>query len=100
MVFKVSDNQVAQGHTVKPHFNRPVIVIVALVAALISGFFIVSRSAADNKTNLQHVIQADAARYSALAAYYVAKDEASQQQAIEAEAARYNGLAEFFTVGK
>ncbi|RME75518.1 MAG: hypothetical protein D6784_07785 [Chloroflexi bacterium] len=44
----------------------------------------------------RRALEAEAARYTALAEFYLAKDEANSQRAIQADAARYNGLAEFY----
>jgi len=53
-------------------------------------------TASENEANLQRSFEADAARYNAMAAFYLAKDEARTQWAVEAEAARYQELAEFY----
>lgn len=95
-----SANHVAQEHVVKPRFNWPLITIAALIVTLIIGFLIVGIPAAENQTNVQRANEADTARYSGLAAYYLAENETNRQRAVEAEAARYSGLAEFFTAGK
>jgi hypothetical protein len=50
-----------------------------------------------NKNEQQQAIEAESARYTALADYFAA-GEVSPQRAIEAEAARYSGLASFLTV--
>lgn len=98
--FKESNlNQVTQAPGIKLSFSWPLLtiaVMVTVMVALVVSFLLASLPAPENQTQTQRVLQAEAARYSGLAGYYLAKEEANQQRVIEAEAARYNGLAEFF----
>lgn len=89
-------NEVPQAHTVKPRLNWPLVAIATLIVALVIGFLLVNQPAPENQTQPQRVLQADTARYTGLAGYYLAKDEANRQRAIETEAARYTSLAKFY----
>ena len=51
---------------------------------------------AENKASVQRAIEAETARYSSMAKFYLTEDEVNTQRAIEAEAARYNSLADFY----
>jgi hypothetical protein len=49
--------------------------------------------------NLQRTFDADTARYTALAKYYVTEDD-DRQRGIDASAARYTALAKYYSVAK
>ena len=49
-----------------------------------------------NGANLQRGGEADAARYTAMAKYYVAHNSADLQRGREADAARYTAMAKYF----
>jgi hypothetical protein len=89
-------NQAAQVHPVKPRLRWPLVAIAALMVALVVGFLLAGQPAPENQTQTQRVLLTEAARYSGLARYYLAKEEANQQRAIEAETTRYTSLAKFY----
>ena len=51
----------------------------------------------DAETNVEQMFDANAARYTAMAAYY-AEAEANPQRANQSISARYSGLAQFYSV--
>ncbi|MDH7475004.1 MAG: hypothetical protein QHJ74_13525 [Anaerolineae bacterium] len=55
--------------------------------------------AAKNES-IQRGIDADAARYTAMGAFYAAKEETSVQRGIDADAARYTAMAEYYAAKK
>ena len=94
---KVSSlNQMFQKQIIKPRFIWTLAAIATLIVILVIGFaFIPTLSTVENETGSQRALDASAARYTAMAEFYLANDEANRQRAIKAESARYSGLAEF-----
>src|SRR5262245_61428541 len=89
-------NQVTQAQPAKLHLRWSLVAIAALMVGLVVGFLLAGQPAPENETQTQHVLQAEAGRYTGLAGYYLAKEEANRQRAVEAEAARNNNLAKFY----
>ena len=97
----------ANSPVVKRWFRRVLIAVTILVVGLILGVLMFTPPPAEtqsavvvtgNADSAQRAIEVAAARYTAMAEFYLAKDEVNRQRAIEAAAARYSGLAEFYLV--
>jgi hypothetical protein len=93
--------ETTQGQIVKSYFTQ----ILAAMAILIVGFFggvfatpligVREQPATANEVSPQRSIEAESARYSGLAGFYMA-EKSDGQRAIEAEATRYSGLATLY----
>jgi hypothetical protein len=112
--------QGAKEHMGKRYLSLFLVAITSLIIGLILGMFVIPLATTENGTSVgeaapridrnqpqlsqpveneatvQRAIEASAARYNGLAAFYMAANGASGQRAIEASAARYNGLAAFY----
>lgn len=85
---------------------KPVMVVMVLLAVgLVLSLLVTTllttgtRSAAvatEKENSIQRGIDADAARYTAMGAYYAAKEEASVQRGIDADAARYAAMGAYY----
>lgn len=93
---------VSKEESVGKRFIQAAEVIIILLAVLALSIYVIisfgaeNRSATVTEANLQRAFETDAARYTAMAAFYKAKDAADAERAIGAEAARYQGLAEIY----
>jgi hypothetical protein len=94
----------ANSPVVKRWFKRFLVAMTILAVGLIVGILVVTpppaetQSAAvvtENEDSIQRGIDASAARYSAMAAYYAVKDD-DIQRGIDASAARYSAMAAYY----
>jgi hypothetical protein len=94
----------ANSPVVKRWFKRFLVAMTILAVGLIVNILVITpppaetQSAAvvtENEDSLQSGIEADAARYTAMAEYYAAKND-GLQRSIDASAARYTAMAEYY----
>jgi hypothetical protein len=94
----------ANSPVVKRWFKRFLVAMTILAVGLILGILVITlppaetQSAAvvtENEDSLQRSIDASAARYTAMAEYYAAKND-GLQRSIDASAARYTAMAEYY----
>jgi hypothetical protein len=78
-------------------FNLFLLTIAIPLMALVLIIFVATFPGVKGASSVPRALEAEAARYQALAEFYTAQDEAKGQRALEAESARYTGLAAAFT---
>lgn len=76
--------------------NTLIVIFMVIGALVVSAFSFVAITNENNKASLQRSRDNDAARYTAMAGYYAAKDGASLQRGREADAARYTAMAMYY----
>ena len=82
----------------------PLALIILSIGLILSYFVIAQPSvftwspsiAAGNPNSVQLGIDADAARYTAMAKYYAEKEAIRNQLSLEADAARYTAMAKYY----
>lgn len=75
----------------------PIIGLIIVVFVIMLSPVNELATASENEANLQRSFEADTARYSAMATFYLDKDKTERQRPVEAIASRYQGLADHYT---
>jgi hypothetical protein len=80
--------------------NILIVIFMVIGALVVSAFSLVTITNENNRASLQRGREADAARYTAMAKYYTAKDGADLQRGRDADAARYTAMAEYYAASQ